>query len=88
MAENRRGLAARGLDGASPGRDGAGRVQREPFRHPLDVAIERGRGGRDAAVAQCCPNRTFAGKIVRISSRAAFTPDNVQTPDERAITVR
>ncbi|MBI4757916.1 MAG: efflux RND transporter periplasmic adaptor subunit [Chloroflexi bacterium] len=30
------------------------------------------------------PGRTFAGRVVYVSSRAEFTPKNVQTRDERA----
>ncbi|MCG0313148.1 MAG: efflux RND transporter periplasmic adaptor subunit [Calditerricola sp.] len=50
--------------------------------------LHRVRVGKPVTVrVDAYPNRTFAGKIVRISNRAAFTPDNVQTLDERAKTV-
>lgn len=40
--------------------------------------------GQKAAIkVDAYPDRSFAGKITRISNKAEFTPKNVQTPEER-----
>lgn len=50
-------------------------------------------GQQATAIADAWPDKTFTGKVVRVSSEAAFTPRNVQTRTDRdrlvyAVTIR